>query len=732
MNQPKLLTLTTPLVRSQRTLIWLQQQTNSFEKWDGVVTSLADYHTWYDERNARIVGMILTDVVGDVEEWLTELYTIAKDVTVLFLSHSIMQLKSEDYWADNYDNVIVLDTIEQAYPFLGEPWNETIEDAIVLFAHLLRYQRLVDCGSVPRTASIEPPMEIKQNIVPERAWLITQYFRSSDMDRRAEIKETLQRNCACAELERIMLLTESDLSKDWKKMSGAEKITQIIIHKRLTYAHFLQFVHDEVPVGIYAILANADIYFDSTLLELWKLDMKDKAIALLRWDDNGSEPVLFGPRADSQDSWILLSDSVKERTWPYATFDFQLGQAGCDNAFAAHLLRNRFSIFNPCLAIKTGHLHASNVRTYSTRDTIRSDLYLNLAPTHILSTKQETIPAPLPQCVCNQLVSFEVKSSSLSNEITYCTMLEKEGRYKWEAQVENHYFEPAIPVYYWQHAGVTQNGLVFKPYSIYVGKHADQYSYWEGATMDILTPLQRCETMLALPFENSTVFQNKDTYLLEYLSRAIRLLNEFPKLTFWCPPEYDDLVDSFSIKEHRRLPWSHQSACWANNVIGMVPGPSSRELGHEDIQALRGAYPAWKRSPTKQRCVVIADDVLTSEFITNKIAPFLKGIDSEWIVDIQTSDQTYHNLVGVSLCIVMGDQPSRWSPLWALPTDGCVIEFQQELSLHGECQHLCHVSDLKSWILILSKAKTEMVQMQIMVHLEKWFKKNGGEILCIS
>lgn len=730
MNQPKLLTLTAPLVRSQRTLIWLQAQSGSFDHWDGVVTSLAEYNVWYHERNARIVGMILTNVVGDTEEWLTDLYTISKDVTVIFLSHNILQLKPEEYWADNFDNIVVLDTIEQVYPFLTDAWNGSNDDAVALFAHLLRYQRLIDCDDVSDTRKAIMKHTRFEHQLPERAWLITQYFRSSDMDRRSEIKETLRKNCECSQIDRIILMTEEDYSKDWKKIPGSDKITQIIIHKRLTYAHFLQFVHDEVPAGIYAILANADIYFDSTLLELWKLDLKDKALALLRWDVK-DEPVLFGPRADSQDSWIMLSDSIKERTWPYATFDFQLGQAGCDNAFAAHLLRNRFSIFNPCLSIKTYHLHQSNVRTYSVKDTIRSDLYLNLAPTHILSTKQETIPPALPQCICNKLVSFDVKSSSLSNEITYCTMLEKEGRYKWEAQVENHYFEPAIPVYEWSNAGVTQNGLVFTPYSIYVGKQADQYPYWEGSTLDILTPLQTCDTMLALPFEDSTIFQNKNTYLLYYLSRAIRLCKEFNQLTVWCPPEYMEVVKEFQYTPSL-LPWSNQTACWANNVIGMVPSSSSRELGHEDVQTIRDAYPSWKRSPSQQRCVVIIDSILTSEYIATSIIPFLKKLDHDWVVEGVLPENAYEACIGASLCILIGDQPSKWSSLWSLPKDACVIEFQQELSLRGECQHLCHVSDIKSWILLLSKGKTEAVQLQISTHLDRWFKKNGGEILSIS
>jgi hypothetical protein len=223
----------------------------------------------------------------------------------------------------------------------------------------------------------------------------------------------------------------------------------------------------------------------ASLSVLWRMDLKDRMLALLRWDDSadGEEPVLFGPRADSQDTWILLSDSIKDKTWPYATFDFPLGQPGCDNAFAGHMLRNRISLSNPALTFQTFHLHNSNVRNYTKKDMIVSDLYINLVPTYLIDTKQEQVPKDKAPAICNELVTFEVKSSSISNEITYCTMLEKEGRYKWEPTVENHYFEPAIPVYRWKNACVTPNGLVYDPYTIYVGKHVeeDRFNYWKDA-----------------------------------------------------------------------------------------------------------------------------------------------------------------------------------------------------------------------------------------------------------
>jgi hypothetical protein len=61
--KPKLITLQTPCIRNQRTLIWLQNQASiasSWSHWDAVVTSMEAYRRWYQQ--ARIVGIILTTV----------------------------------------------------------------------------------------------------------------------------------------------------------------------------------------------------------------------------------------------------------------------------------------------------------------------------------------------------------------------------------------------------------------------------------------------------------------------------------------------------------------------------------------------------------------------------------------------------------------------------------------------------------------------------------------------
>lgn len=735
---PKVLNLTTPIIRNQRTLIWLQSQdtTVNWSKWDSVVTSFESYKLW--SKQNKIVGIIITQPSENTDSFLDEFFQISKKVPLVLVSQNVLSLKSQQYWSENFDNVLNLNNIVDDYPFIHTPWDGTEADAVAIFSLLCRYNRVVDCSpSQIRLSGMPSQITFTQNIKPNEIWIFTQFFKHKDTKRFQEIKECLRQNCQNINIDRIVLINEKDYSDEFKQIPCSNKIQQIISQKRLTYADFLKYVSEKVPTNVFTILCNADIFFKESLLDLYKINMNDKMLALLRWDVGPTgEAKLFGPRADSQDTWIFLSDSIKSRNWNYNIFNFQLGQPGCDNAFAGHILRQRFLISNPAVSFKTFHIHNTNIRNYNKQDYIRAELYINLAPSYIIDSKQYTIPSGRPTMISNELVSFEIKSSSMSNEITYCTMLEKEGRYKWEPSVENHYFEAAIPLYKWNKSNVTPNGLVYDLYNIYKGKFADddKFNYWATANVDILTPLQKRNKMFAIPFKNTDIFKHPDTYILNYLSRCARLLKMYPGTSFWIPPQFANYLEYFDwgVDKLNAALFDENTACYADEIIGFLPSPSSLELGQEDIQALRDLYPSWLEKPTEKVCSIVIGQQITQKFAEEQITQFLQNLSEEWSVRfvLESEYASYDALLGASLCIFIGGQKTQnfWSKLWALPKNCCVIEFQQELKIDGEFQHLAHIAGLKSWVLLLSKGNVQDVQEQILEQLTKWFKKNEDEI----
>ena len=739
MDSPKLLTLQAPTVRNQRTLVWLQSQdvNGKWNRWDGVVVGKEAYRHWKDA-GANITCRIDLDVVSDDD--FAELYKAAKEVSLVLLPQTVLIRKSQAFWDENFDNVLNLNQLHESYPFLREEWDGSAEDAVTLCAWLCRYQRFVDGPVTVKETRQHPELVRVWNQRPPEFWLFTQFFVPGSKPRQKELIQCLRHNAACSWIDRIVLLNERDESAAWQRMSGREKIQQVIIGQRLRYGDFIRFVQSSnVPNETIVALCNADIYLDEEAAELWKVNMEDRMLALLRWDDVGDGPHasstrLFGPRADSQDTWIFWSDSIKARVWKWGDVDFMLGQPGCDNAFAGVMLRNRFLITNPALSVKTYHLHNSNLRTYNKSDYIRSPLYINLVPTYLIDTRQEIVPKGSPQCICNALASFEVKSSSLSNEITFCTMLEKEGRYKWEPQVENHAFEPAIPIYRWKDAAVTPNGLVYDLYSIYTGRHAmannqeeSRYNYWKGAQADLFTPLHSRDRMIAIPLSpTEDVFSSFDRYVTYYFSRVLRVLKEYPGACFWAPPSFgSQLMSLFSLDfdPHQMVPYDGQMGCWAKEVIGFLPGPSTAEISNEEVDTLRGLWPGYEEPSDPKKCVVMVDDVLTEACAREMLAPLTNG---EWIVETTTPQQA-DNLEafrGASLYLCFGGKGRTFSArAWALPRGAKVVEFQQELKLDGESQHLFHMADTQAWVMMLSKGSVADVQDQMATQLRKWWGK---------
>ena len=688
---PKLLTLHAPTVRNYRTLVWLQNQdTVNWSKWDPVVSSIAYYHKWSMN---KIVGIIL--IHPEDMNRIDELFTISKKVPIILISNTILSLHD---WS-NFDNIINLDDLTD-YPFLT-PWDGTVSDAVGILALLFRYNRIMDCDiNEPRLSYLQShSITISHNSKPNRTWLFTQLFKHTNEERLLEIKECLRRNAACPHIEKIIVINEIDYTSEFDLKEFGSKVHQVVTGNRLTYSDFLMYVYYSVPKNTFTVLCNADIYFED-LSDLHKINMENRMLALLRWDvDKDGNSTIFGPRADSQDSWIFLSDSIKSKKWEFTKFNFQLGQAGCDNAFAGHILRNKFVITNPAITLKSYHLHNTNIRNYDIKDYIRSDVYINIVPTYIIDTAQDSCSDSKKYSksyMSNEATSFTIKSSSMSNEITYCTMLGNDKRYIWEPLVENHYFE-SIPLYKWNNVGVTTNGLVYDLYTIYKG--TDEHNYWENAEVDILTPLHKSDKMFAIPFKNTDVFKELDLYIVEYISRCARLLQQYPGTSFWLPKEFEKDV---------RLDTSNavyfNNACWAKEVIGFLPGPN--ELGIEDIAALRSLYP-WVEKPVEKTCVIVGD-------ITESVVLNIQSIMKGWSVRFAHS---YEDLYGVQLCIVM----NKWATLWALPKGCILVEFQQELHITGECQHLAHVAGFTSWVLLLSKG---FVEEQMIEQMEKWFNKN--------
>jgi hypothetical protein len=218
--------------------------------------------------------------------------------------------------------------------------------------------------------------------------------------------------------------------------------------------------------------------------------------------------------------------------------------------------------------------------------------------------------------------------------------------------------------------------------------------------------------MVAIPYPSTAAFESYDLYILEYLSRSIRLLSVDSEVSFWHPALFS--LEQFQMPTYHTIPYEKENACWAEEVIGFLPGPL--ELAKEDISALRSLLPVSQSLPN--RCVIFVDEIFTEDFIS-ELYPFFKEYTVQRIYDTSP----YHLLGDSSLCLLYNTpKKTAWAKLWALPINSTVIEFQQELSIIGSAQHLAHAAELKSWVVLLDKGSVKDIQGQIVKTLQRKFQ----------
>lgn len=193
--------------------------------------------------------------------------------------------------------------------------------------------------------------------------LITNYFNNSE--RQAEILECLQHNMDNKFIDHIVLFCMAGTEVQAIK---SKKITCIFYDAEPTYSDYFRFGN---KINSIKILANADIYFNHTLIYAYTLNHYS-VYALTRWNIKGSN-IQFYDNDHSQDAWLWSHKitGVNAR--------FGLGIPGCDNAIACRIKRAGYHITNPSLSIQSIHLHKNNQRNYR-KSELKNENFINLIP----------------------------------------------------------------------------------------------------------------------------------------------------------------------------------------------------------------------------------------------------------------------------------------------------------------------------------------------------------------
>ncbi len=204
--------------------------------------------------------------------------------------------------------------------------------------------------------------------------IFCQYYIDSNRDRAKEIVQCLRLNNENPYISNIYLLNERIYTPEELNIAEPNKIIQVNMSKRISYQDVFKYITDNNIIGYHVIL-NSDILLDGTINKIRYSDMhlNKKMHAILRYEldtTNIKKSKIFGPRFDSQDTWILHSN-FNVLPSQQKIFNFQFGKPGCDNKLVYLMNILGYEIINDPLLIKTYHYHTSQVRSYTKNDAIK-------------------------------------------------------------------------------------------------------------------------------------------------------------------------------------------------------------------------------------------------------------------------------------------------------------------------------------------------------------------------
>ena len=582
------------------------------------------------------------------EESMENFFDNCRQVKLVFIRKSLLKGISVEMLKENkIHNLICLDEMKDLFPQLGGAWNGNLDDAVVLIAGLLRYHRISGLLSFSSRATDLGIQE--ERLPPPQLWWVTQYYVPSKAKRRREIDTCLQKNVESQLIHKIVLLNEKRES-----LPASSKIEERVIGKRLTYAEVFQHIQT-FPANVIVAFANADICIDDeSWRSLWQIDFTDRALALLRYDvDEAGEAKLIGPRADSQDCWVVTSDSVRSRGEKLlAGTDISFGTPGCDNAIAIELLRNRYQVSNPCLSVKTYHYHMSQVRGYDPQDIVDRPAYLYVAPTGIHDL----------------------------NPLTKGLRLEKDGSFK----ASNCF--------------VTDGGLVFDRSSMYIGTSEEAQKVWGATGVHMITPCLAVSKGLIVPYEEGDMKQ-RESYVLRVLAKVLQLRKMAGVGEFLCPEQFSSVLEMFdwNASSVPVLRWEKGIHLWCREAIA-YPVTQWNGVTGEDVEALRAFMRGWcpeVEQAEKPRLVIVEGGGVIAEEIENVLE---ETFDVRVVYAGRSSVERLWDLMRGAWGVVCSGRMESWGWNWLLPRGAHVFELSSEKGAQGMAQASGHTYRISSTV----------------------------------
>jgi hypothetical protein len=183
-KQIRLIQQSTTTWRSKKTLVWLDANcdvSQPYNRYDVGLVGSSDYD--YLTKHNIVVDIIVCTDSEDVE-WIRN--GGYKNVNIVISSKYVLDTIGLQYLKDeNITNILCLNEFHLLYPFMGNAWDSSKEDACALVGLLLRFGKMYNVAKSNRhTYGLEVFSGLPS--VP-KLMFITQYYTPSQSKRAKEI-----------------------------------------------------------------------------------------------------------------------------------------------------------------------------------------------------------------------------------------------------------------------------------------------------------------------------------------------------------------------------------------------------------------------------------------------------------------------------------------------------------------------------------------------------------------
>jgi hypothetical protein len=730
------------LTKTQRTLLWykatLKGPVQRWQRFSTLVTDADAIIACPDPDLVYLHGTPTTEELGPWSKWFE---TATNRTLVLASTNWLTALKLN---AAAHSSLIVTSELHSRYPYLPKLTDEDPKDTWILaFAQLMRFHRLVTTTALANTDNLFTgrieqidAAASAEKIVPA-IYLIQQYYVPSKAKRAEEMDLALKNNIECPYIDKIILLNESKL-----KIPICDKVRQTVIGHRLTYLDVLSYIKSQVPNETIVVFSNSDIYMDETLRLLYSVDLQKKFLALLRYEiTEKAEPKLFGPRPDSQDTWIVWSTSIDFPLDP-EDFNFTFGTPGCDNAITTAMLRKKFTVVNPALSIRTYHLHESNIREYNKTDVIDKPVFLYVDPTGIQEyavksdlseSRIKTWSRPPPRSFARPIKYVDPRTAE-----TICNMMKRDTHYTYSIHSANTFNQGYAAEDNQLHAFTgpvftMPVGLVCDYKNLYVGKHPIWRQEWSNVPITVLTNTISVPTMAAVHFP-PPMAGSAAKWFLYYLPQVLKIrkqVEDKPEFLVPVHPDVQRALQFIKWPEEGRVtitPYLPDCQYVSEKVYALTPN-SFHDVSAEDIDMLRSMVHRPKETDNNPSVVIVVeregDPVMSRLFAEEIVKNIFKRQDQgHWtthIVDANTQTEVRLNLLSKA-DLVIAQSDNEWEALdwtWVMKPESTVAEVMLDTKPRGDHIHIAAAASVNYVLLGVKREPLPFQRQHLLEDINK-------------